>query len=143
MKLLQQVYVPQETVNDIHYKFVKAYVKEGSYTEKESMLIDLETSKSIFTLHSPCSGYVHYLNKENDQIEIGVTIIEIYDSYDEEILKPKNICVNDTVDSDPVFSEAAIKLMETSNLNVEIFKKHEYVTRDIVQKELELKYGKS
>ena len=136
MKLLQDIKVPQESVNDETVAVIELFYQDGDAVEEGDILIELETSKALFTIEAENNGYVKYFCKEGDDVKVNSTIIKIFDSSEVsesiESEKPKEDNLTKTFKT--VFSASAISLLKEKNLNASTFNHLDFVsTEDILQ----------
>ncbi len=110
MKILQEIKVPQESVNDEFISIVDILFNDGEFVEEGDILIELETSKAVFTIESEVDGYVHYLCKNEDEVAVNSIIIKIFDEYDaKELSEISNVSDSFEISniSETFFSEKA------------------------------------
>src|ERR1700744_2226544 len=79
MKVLQEIYVPHESVNDQKLIVVGMNFKTGDKVKKDDVVIELETSKAIVTLEAAVSGYIVYHCDLNDDVEVNRLVVQITD----------------------------------------------------------------
>ena len=79
MKILQEIKVPQESVNDEFVSIVDIFFKDGELIEKNDIIIELESSKAVFSVESEVAGYIKYFCKPEDEVAVNSVIIAIYD----------------------------------------------------------------
>jgi sugar O-acyltransferase (sialic acid O-acetyltransferase NeuD family) len=63
--------VPKENVSDDAYRFVHCAVEDGAQVEAGDLIASLETSKSIFDIHSPADGYLFLEQRPGDVVKVG------------------------------------------------------------------------
>ena len=148
MKILQEITVPQESVNDTYLTVIALNFKNGDAVKKDNVVIELETSKAGIEIHAEVDGYVCYLCKEGDEVALNAVIVQITDT---PIEKPvvsvlpgdsKNASTKavtkDTVRTFiPVFSKKAIALIEKHKLSQDVFNHFDFVNEDNVLDYLE------
>ncbi len=141
MKIVQEIKVPQENVNDQNVYVVEIYYKNGDYVEKGDILIDLETSKAIFSIEAQQDGYVKYLCKEGDELPVGATIIQIYDQDFTKIKTSDNqeqITKEHTNTSGTQFSRLAQQYLREHNISADSFAGYDFVNLDDVLAKLNI-----
>lgn len=135
MKLLQEIKIPQESVNDQTVTVIEIYFTDGDFVESGEVLIELETSKATFTIEAKTAGYINYYCEEEDDVEINTTIIEIFDKKEAEN-KAKNANklanLDKKVVSDVMFSKQALKLIDEHNLQKNSFNERDFVCSEDV-----------
>ena len=65
MKPLENIFIPQETVNDSEVEITDIYFENGAKVDKGVLLAEFETSKALFEIHSTFSGYINFYFKYN------------------------------------------------------------------------------
>jgi len=147
MKILQEILVPQESVNDQTLIVVALCFANGDKVKKDDIVIELETSKAIITLEAETDGYVIYHCKVDDEVPLNALIVQIADS------KPKSSIANGTVVHkeeikttaagrfstqifDTQFSKKALALMDENNLAKDLFKNYDFVNEAVIVKYL-------
>jgi len=68
---MEQIRIPQTNVNDTHVDIVSIHVESGRYVTKGTDLFDIETTKALFTIDSPCDGYIYHRLDKNKQYRVG------------------------------------------------------------------------
>ncbi len=133
MKLLQEIKIPQESVNDKFVTVVSVLYNENDFVEKGDMLIELETSKAIFTIESEVSGYIKYYCQVNDEVEVNSTIIKIFDEIVIDSLEINQSIQNTEFEvNETIFSKRAEKYIKENNVNKSKFKNYDFVALDDV-----------
>lgn len=147
MKILQEIRVPQESVNDDFLTVVEIPFEQGDFVEKDDTLIELETSKALLTIESETDGYIQYYCDEEDEVKINSIIVKIFDSKPDE----KEIVNADNNNSDEenkveqkkivknhitIFSEKAESYINENKLDKNKFFHLDFVSlADIILKE--------
>ena len=80
MQLLQEIKVPQESVNDLTVNVMEILIQQGSFVEAEMDLFEIESSKTTFTIKADSAGYIDLLTYQGEEVTVGKTIAKIYDS---------------------------------------------------------------
>ena len=62
---------------------IKWEKKEGAAVEKAEEIANVETDKAVVVVEAPCSGILHILAQEGEEVPVGNVIGAIYDSKDE------------------------------------------------------------
>lgn len=135
MKVLQEIKVPQESVNDQFLTVMQLFHAHGAKVSTGDSLLELETSKATLTLESNVDGYVEYLCNEGDEVEVNSTIIRIFNSSDFlskdkkpgiQHVQPEN-SAEQTLHLEPVFSRAALDLVNARNIPLSKFAGNDFV----------------
>ena len=79
MKLLQEIIIPNDSVNDESVMIMTLDYNDGDFIQKGDTIIEFETSKAVSTIEAEYDGYIFYNFKEGDQVLIGEIVAEIYD----------------------------------------------------------------
>lgn len=86
---MSDIIVPFLGANDQEAKITKVYFNESEFVEKNSLIIELETSKTTYEIESEVSGYISLSISEGDKVSINQKIGHISASY-----KKFNININ-------------------------------------------------
>ncbi len=122
MKILQEITVPQESVNDDTLSVVALLFENHAFVNRGDELIELETSKAVFAIESEFDGYVEYLCKQKDEVRVNSIIIRILESL------PKTDTPQVSLDT---------KISENSNFTTLFSKKAEdYIAKHKIDKTL-------
>ncbi|MDD4363854.1 MAG: lipoyl domain-containing protein [Atribacterota bacterium] len=62
---------------------VKWEKDEGAKVEKNEEIASIETDKAVVVIEAPCSGFLHIIVKEEEEVPVGNVIAKIYNSEDE------------------------------------------------------------
>jgi len=138
MKLLQEIKVPQESVNDDTLSVVALLFSNSDFVNKGDELIELETSKAVFAIESETDGYVQYLCKEKDEVAVNSVIIRIYDEVGfDKISEKQSISPSETVSTfETIFSKKAEQYISEHNIDRAIFKNFDFVNIDDINSTL-------
>lgn len=140
MNILQEIKVPQESVNDTLLNVVDIKFRNNDKVIKNDLLLELETSKAIITIESDYNGYVEYLCNLGDEVPVNKIIIKIWDQPFEIHNEPPNkVDVNqieaNNADSqnkqilETIFSKAALELLEKNKIDKYVFKEFDFVSK--------------
>ena len=137
MKILEEIVVPQESVNDDNVIITEIPFKNGDYIHKGDIILEFETSKAITEIESKFDGYVIYFCKEGDAIKIGEVIAKIVDNYQEREIKANDKTQNENNNTNKdkyktVFSLKALELINKYGLNKEDFEDRDFVNEQDV-----------
>tara|TARA_X000000368_G_C23058424_1_gene725351 strand:- start:1445 stop:2530 length:1086 start_codon:yes stop_codon:yes gene_type:complete len=129
MKPLENIFIPQETVNDSEVEITDIYFENGAKVDKGVLLAEFETSKALFEIHSTFSGYINFYFKEGAIVKVGDKIASIFEEpYKEEILSKET-------KSDVIFSKKALMRMKQLKIKESIFSNYKTVKEQDVEKE--------
>ena len=139
MKTLQEIVVPQETVNDEFVTIVKIHFKNGDHVNSGDTHVEMETSKTVFSVEAEVTGYIEYFCEEWDNVETGKTIINIYDeapsnSKKEKVKASDHVTKAALPEVDTRFSKKALALIKKQKVDRNSFKGKDFVTEHDVQK---------
>jgi len=139
MKVLQEIYVPHESVNDQKLIVVGMNFKTGDKVKKDDVVIELETSKAIVTLEAAVSGYIVYHCDLNDDVEVNRLVVQITDvkqkANNTNRGNSRNIVAADSeavTNIEPQFSKRALALLNEKKLSKHIFKGQGFITEDTI-----------
>ncbi len=71
--MIDKVSVPQTNVNDPEVIVAHIYHTDGTKVKKGGEIIDIETTKALFTIESPKDGYFYSLVQHQESIAVGKT----------------------------------------------------------------------
>ena len=134
MKAIEIIEIPRDNVNDETVVITSLYIKENESVEPGVLLVDYETSKANFEIHSNSSGYVKLLCGESDIVKIGKPIIIIADNKDyiHDLDEKKSKKPNKQT-----FSKKAEEKIEKLGINKDLFKGIPIVTEKIIDELLD------
>lgn len=142
MNLVEEITVPQESVNDESLLVLELNVKSGDWVEAGSPLVELETSKTTFSVEASKAGYVKLFCKPGDNLPVNGLIAKIFDS---EPSSPPNVLPSTSqqnVAIDPgeinvketIFSEEAQRYLFQVGLQKDAFLGQDFVSKKDVLK---------
>ena len=129
MKIIEKIFIPKDNVNDELVLIKNIYVKDNDEVDKNTLIMDYETSKANFELFSKESGYIKIFCSLDDSIEVGSQVAQISDnpiSEDNVIDESSNKNINTK------FSKKALERIEQLNLDKSSFNKYSIVNEKIV-----------
>ena len=131
------VIVEKEGVSDTTYNVVELYCADGDKVEQGDLILCFETSKTAIDIEAPKAGYVFYTSKVNQSIEIGETMAVISTSptfskkYFDTIREEKKV---ETKSNKSIrISKSAQKLLESNDLDANLFEEFELLTEKDVK----------
>tara|TARA_B100001123_G_C15336888_1_gene1033206 strand:- start:643 stop:1722 length:1080 start_codon:yes stop_codon:yes gene_type:complete len=129
MKPIEDIFIPQETVNDGEVEIADLYVENGEKISKNTLIVECETSKTLFDIRSNSSGYINIYYNKGDIVKVGEKIASIFP-------KPyKEKSQNKTKKSNVIFSKKAIAKMKNLKMDESIFSRYKTVKEKDVEKE--------
>lgn len=139
MKIIQEVRVPKESVNDNSLTVVWIPFPNGHKVTKNEVILELETSKAIITIESEVEGYLEYLCKTGEDVNVNSIVIKIWDTQIIETLKKEKVEetgaslveVNNK-NTSPIFSNKANKLILEKNVDKINFEGIDFVNEEMV-----------
>ena len=140
MNKIQTVLVPKNNVMDDCVQVVAVYVQNGQKVEAGQVIVELENSKSVYSIEVSEGGFIHLLVNEGDKVSVGREIAFLFDQYQETEID-KFIAVQDrTCDlketENILFSKQAVALMKEKGLTAQDFTGFSVVSEDDVKKVL-------
>ncbi|MFH0921667.1 MAG: 2-oxo acid dehydrogenase subunit E2 [Fibrobacterota bacterium] len=134
------VLVPRENVNDESVTIVHVHLKTGDPVKPTDALIDIETSKLVFTVEAEIDGFIEYCCAQGDEVPVGSLIARIHDSAVSIAASAKKTESGSAVPVDPSlkpsFSEAAKFKIRESGLSEADFIGHDFITVGDIQRKL-------
>ena len=129
MKLLGDIVIQRNNINDESVMIKNIYVENNDKVEEGTLLLDYETSKANFEIHSDTSGFVHILCNEGDLIEVGDDIAKIYDS---PIVGQNSGSENNVTELNQSFSKKALDKIAELDIDKSVFNSAKLVTEKMV-----------
>jgi pyruvate/2-oxoglutarate dehydrogenase complex dihydrolipoamide acyltransferase (E2) component len=145
MKLLQEITVPQESVNDQSLIVLELFFKSGDKVEKGALIAELETSKTTVSVEADMNGYVQYFCQAGDDLKVNAIIAKIFDEVpDVTELRIEKKSVAEIPSASPsrvlveqtIFSAKALQLMASARIEKNAFKGKDFVNAADVKKYL-------
>lgn len=122
------VHVTKETVSDEYYIVRELFFENAAPAKKGDILLTIETSKTVIDIESPSDGYIHYLVKVDDEVEVGnvIAIIgnspECHNIFAYEAKTSNMQMANDNANKLNVrTSKLAQKLIDENDIDVSVF----------------------
>jgi pyruvate/2-oxoglutarate dehydrogenase complex dihydrolipoamide acyltransferase (E2) component len=84
MKILQEISIQQESVNDDKVIILDLYFKNGDSVKTGDIVLEFETSKSTISIDVLQDGYIYYNCKEGDEINVGSIVAQVSDQKQED-----------------------------------------------------------
>jgi pyruvate/2-oxoglutarate dehydrogenase complex dihydrolipoamide acyltransferase (E2) component len=135
MSLIQEIKTLQEISNDQSVTVAKVYFKDKDKVKQGENVIDLQTSKAVFSYEAEKDGYIQYLCKEGEDMPVGVVVARIYDDIqDIKPIEKATVPVSEgNASVQTAFSGGALKLIEKEGLDKALFSGKDFVTIEDVQ----------
>jgi len=137
MKVFEEVFIPQESVNDDNVVITKLFFKNGDSVEKGNEILEFETSKTIVEIESSFDGYIAYYCNEGDTVNVGTVVAKIVDDYkhkeEKQLNSEKQSRVqekNHNSNVKTIFSLRAMDLMKKYGLNEKDFPGKDFVNEN-------------
>ena len=138
MKILQELIIPHESVNDDKVVVLNLCFQNGDAVRKGDVLLEFETSKAALSLEALEGGFIYFNCEEGDEVDVGSVVARILESALTESMEtrqaeiPKNKLVAD--DAIPVrktiFSKKAEELLQEKGLKESDFAEKDFVNSD-------------
>jgi pyruvate/2-oxoglutarate dehydrogenase complex dihydrolipoamide acyltransferase (E2) component len=140
MTVLQEIYLPKDSVSDDSAEVVELYVANGDEVKKGDMLLDIETSKAIVSIEAEIGGYIKLCCNKGQEVLVGDPLIKIVSTKDEALgeagpfeNKSKENLKAESEGSDTKFSRNAMALMKENNISFSEFSEMDFVTEGDVK----------
>jgi len=142
MKILQEIRVPQESVNDQTLIVLELFFQASDLVKKGDIVAELETSKTTLTVEALETGYIKYFCKKEDELSVNSLIAQITDQpvSDENkggrslVLEADAKTNHDEVILQTLFSKEARQIMEANSVAKDLFKNKDFVSSsDVMQ----------
>ncbi len=125
MHNLCPIIVPRKNVNDDEVLIVKWLKSSGDCIGTGDEIVDIETTKTLFTISAECDGFLFYKIPEQSRVKVGITIAFICeDNIMPDVLTNAESHDDLTLESNPLqpsISLKAKKLMEKHGLSEQDF----------------------
>ena len=120
---MELVRIPQTNVNDTHVDVVNIAIASGSFVSKETELFDIETTKALFTVDAPCSGFVHHRLELSKQYRVGelsciISNDELSEAQIEEVFAESSSSSRSLSDTNRLISNRARLLIEDHDISI-------------------------
>lgn len=136
MSLIQEIKTLQEISNDQTVTVAKVYFKNRDKVKGGDKVIDLQTSKAVFSYEADADGYIEYLHQEGEEVPVGVVVTKIFDK-PEDIKLTKNAAVESNTKENTApqtaFSASALKLIDKEGMDKRLFSGKDFVTLEDVK----------
>jgi len=145
MGLLQEIKVPLISVNDTSLTVVDILFSSGDKVKKGTIVLILETSKTMYELEAEADGYIQYLCALEEEYEINTVVAKIFSEATEvekQVITAKatrQVEIKEEPDASGVlegetfFSAAAIKLINSSGVDRAKFSGKDFVSKEDVE----------
>jgi len=124
-----EVIAPKENPNDDSVRVLELKVNSGDIVEGGQIIAVLETTKASFDLEAPESGFLYWKTTENDLVPAGQEIARIFGERQSDFEKQSK-----KLESGPVMTKKAEKLMKESGLSEKDFPGNQRITVSDVEK---------
>jgi len=130
MAIKEKVHIPIEDLINDSVIISKITIDNFAHIEKGDVICEYETSKAVFPLISPESGYIELKFIDKDEVKAGEVFALIHDNLDHLNIHKQNSAVKKREESFsnssannrvPSFTKKAIELMKKHDLSEEIF----------------------
>lgn len=129
-----EIIAPKENVDDTLLISFNHY-KSGERVSKNDEIMDLETSKTVFSIAAEADGYIEYLVLPGTTVEVGQVIIRIHDEpfKPEEIVKaPSNVNSEKVIDpSKKIISAKAQQYILENDIDISKINKNFITLSDV------------
>jgi pyruvate/2-oxoglutarate dehydrogenase complex dihydrolipoamide acyltransferase (E2) component len=142
MKVLQEIRVPQESVNDQSLIVLEIFFQENDVVKKGDSIAELETSKTTLTVEALETGYVKFFCKKDDELAVNSLIAQITDEPNTAQLNnigtqfsPSNEKSREKeIVRQTMFSKQALEIMEAKSISKDSFRNKDFVSaEDVMQ----------
>tara|TARA_B100001250_G_C19814414_1_gene797496 strand:- start:3114 stop:4316 length:1203 start_codon:yes stop_codon:yes gene_type:complete len=136
MTLLEEIFIPKDTVNDDFVIITKLSFSDGEEVSIDAPILEYETSKSNVEIVSNNKGYIYFDCSEGDKIKVGKKVASIFDKIQENYTVSKSNGPKKS--SKTLFSKSAMKLIKANNLDLSHFDNEKTVSEEDVIKILDI-----
>lgn len=132
----RDLFISKITANDETVKLISWLVSDKEFVNSGQPVLLVETSKVNVEVSCEFSGYIHQHYKQDDILNIGVSVASIYENLEE----MKGCVVDNTISSNldltSNFSNSAKRYIEQHNLNPNDFLGMGLVTEETIKTQL-------
>ena len=141
MKILKEIRVPKESVNDEFLNVVAIPFKNGDKVSHSETILELETSKAIVTIEAEVDGYIQYLCEIGSEVKINTVVIKIWDefNFEEKKVEVSGKNVSSELGEKKIvkleftfYSIKAEKLIEEKKIDKSLFENFDFVNEELV-----------
>lgn len=138
MKIIEEIIIPQESVNDQNVIVVELFFKNGDAVKNGDVILEIETSKSIVTVETQKDGFIEYYCKVGDKVDVGAVVSKIFDVYEKNenniVVETKEVLAttNNDISFETIFSNKAQALIEKNNISKDKFLGLDFVNEHCV-----------
>ncbi len=122
-----EILVPRESVNDEFVTVVRVYLQNGDAVKPGDELMDLETTKTTFSINAEEAGFVQYLCGEGQDVPAGSPVVRIHPNR-AAALESSNCVGTFECAAGPRFSRTALRRIAELNIPTERFSGCDLVT---------------
>ena len=133
MSVIQEIIVPQDSVNDETVQLVAIHAGHGSRVAGGDPVVEIETSKANLTLEAEADGYIECAFKLGDEIAVGTAVARILDSPPAAPAAVPEVGTVAEGAGETIFSDAARAALGELNLDEDRFAGIAFVTEDMVR----------
>jgi pyruvate/2-oxoglutarate dehydrogenase complex dihydrolipoamide acyltransferase (E2) component len=137
MKILQELIIPQESVNDDSVVILDLHFKNGDFVKKGDIALEFETSKANVSIEVMQDGYIFYECTGGDEVNVGSVVAKVLDSSkiteSTKTLQEKSLVADETIPVlKTIFSKKAEALLIEKGLKESDFSGKDFVNEDDV-----------
>jgi len=131
-----RIIIAKETASDDYVIVYEINYSNGEYVESGEKVGSVETSKAVFEIHAPTSGYIYYYVSLLDEIPIGSTFAVISKEKETTPTSLPKLYNNKNIDNSILLSKKANVLIKKYNLDIALFGNDKLVKEADVQEYL-------
>ena len=114
-----KIFYEQEGVSDNQAELVTLFYEDFEKVEDGAVVAEVETSKAVAEICADCSGFIKYMAKLNETIEVGDVIAMIGESIQE--LQEEATNIEKELDTQEIvqktISAKALKIAKSENIS--------------------------
>jgi len=141
MKVLQEITVPHESVNDQSLIVLELLCANGEQVKAGAVIAELETSKTTISVEVQYDGYVQYYCKAGDDLKVNALIAKVWDEVPDlttgrqaEISSISETKKVNAYATKTVFSKRALEMMTSLGISEAAFSGKDFVSVADVKK---------
>jgi pyruvate/2-oxoglutarate dehydrogenase complex dihydrolipoamide acyltransferase (E2) component len=136
MKMLHEVRVPQESVNDQSLIVLDLFFGANDIVKKGDIIAELETSKTTLTVEAEKEGFIKYFCKKGDELIVNSLIAQISDQAhvsdviieEGSLIIPSKQVVQSALAYNTLFSSQALEIIAANSLDKGLFAGRDFVS---------------
>lgn len=142
MAALQDIYIPQEYMNDEFVTVLKLFYQTGDVISSGETILEFEASKANVSVSAEAEGYIEFFCKEGDVLKIGQLAARIHTEKMVKIENPgSKLEIREMDQAGTRYSIQAMELINSLGIDKSLFGGKDLVSKDDVKKVIPVNVG--